>query len=97
MLNKDPQYVMGIVSATEWFRNLRVEAQDRLHADLFNVKLRLGEEEEKVRLVGVYEESVASRVACSVLIVPKWNEPHPQAQFLDGFSDRVFLDELEVV
>jgi hypothetical protein len=96
MLNKNPDYVLQTISATEWFRELPVEAQDRLRVDPFSVKLRLCEQEEKVRIVGVYDESILARVQCGVLIVPEWNKPHDTAQKFGGISDRAFLDELEI-
>jgi hypothetical protein len=55
----------------------------------------LGEQEETVLLVGVERVHSDGRVECWVRIDPIWNEQHPQAATLGGFSDKVFLDELE--
>jgi hypothetical protein len=97
MLNKDTSYVVNTLEATDWFRNAPIEAQQRFRADPFMVPLRLCKEESTVRLVGVYDETVARGIEVSVVVVKDWNKLDDAAQFLDGYSDRVLLDELELI
>jgi hypothetical protein len=97
MIRKDREYVVNVITTTEWFAKLSDEAKSLVRSDPFSVNMRLGEEEEHVRLAGIYEESVDKRVECGVLIDKDSNKSHPHAQALGLFADRAFLDELEVI